>query len=278
MANTMPRAPVVSISHGGGPLPILGDKGHEQIVKSLRTRFPELLKLGTPEAPRAIVLVTAHWSERNPTISNAKKHRLLYDYYGFPPESYELKYDADGSPDIAKEVAEAMKGIGLKPVMDTERGWDHGVFVPMLLINPAANVPIVQVSVLASESPADHWKMGRALSALRDSNIAIIGSGFASFHNLRLMFSGITADPEFRERNEAWSKAVTDAVLEEHVEEREKKIKSWRDWPAAYEMHPRGGAEHFLPLIVCAGAAGEGSGLSYTDKYMGLDMHSYYWA
>ncbi|KAF2230255.1 Extradiol aromatic ring-opening dioxygenase [Viridothelium virens] len=274
----MTRAPVISISHGGGPLPILGDEGHEQIVKSLRTRIPELLKLGTPEAPRAIVLITAHWSERNPTISNAKKHPLLYDYYGFPPESYDLKYDADGSPEIAEKVAEAMKGVGLKPVMDDERGWDHGVFVPMLLINPAANVPIVQVSVLNSESPTGHYKMGRALSDLRDSNIAIIGSGFASFHNLRLMFSGITSDPGFQNRNEAWSKAVSDAVLEEYVEEREKKINAWRDWPAAYEMHPRGGAEHFLPLIVCAGAAGKGSGLSYTDKYMGLDMYSYYWA
>lgn len=118
----MTLAPVISISHGGGPLPVLGDPGHGALVDSLQTKVPELLKLGTSESPRAIVLVTAHWSEQNPTISNARKHRLLYDYYGFPPESYELKYDAEGSPEVAMEVAEALKGVGLTPEMDDERG------------------------------------------------------------------------------------------------------------------------------------------------------------
>ena len=97
----MTRAPVICISHGGGPLPVLGDPMQKDIVKSLQTRVPELLKLGTPEAPRAIVIVTAHWSERNPTISSGSKHSLFYDYYGFPPESYKLKYDAPGSPEVA---------------------------------------------------------------------------------------------------------------------------------------------------------------------------------
>ena len=118
----MTRAPVISISHGGGPLPILGDPRHDEIVESLRTKVPAMLKLGTPEAPRAIVVLTAHWSERNPTISNARKHGLLYDYFGFPPEAYELKYDADGSPEIAEEVAEAMRSVGLAPQMNEDRG------------------------------------------------------------------------------------------------------------------------------------------------------------
>jgi hypothetical protein len=118
----MTRAPVICISHGGGPLPVLGDPMHKDIVKSLQTRVPELLKLGTPGAPRAIVLVTAHWSERNPTISSGSKHSLFYDYYGFPPESYKLKYDAPGSPEVAKEVAAALKEVGLKPELDETRG------------------------------------------------------------------------------------------------------------------------------------------------------------
>jgi len=121
-AANMTRAPVISISHGGGPMPVLGDPGHASIVKSLRTKVPELLKLGTPEAPRAIVLVTAHWSESVPTISGARKHKLLYDYYGFPPESYKLKYEAEGSPEVAAEVAKALEGVGLKPKMDLARG------------------------------------------------------------------------------------------------------------------------------------------------------------
>lgn len=156
-------------------------------------------------------------------------------------------------------------------------GWDHGVFVPMLLINPPADVPIVQMSVLASESPEDHYKMGQALSALRDSNIAIIGSGFATFHNFRVLRSGILNQPEFRKRNDKWSLVVSDAVKEREPDSRLERFKAWRDWPDAYEMHPKGGAEHFLPLIVCAGAAGNGEAKSYSDEFMGLDIFSYYW-
>ncbi|KAK5156083.1 hypothetical protein LTR04_005700 [Oleoguttula sp. CCFEE 6159] len=273
----MTRAPVIALSHGGGPLPLLGDPGHKEIVASLRTRVPQLLRLGTPEAPRAIVIVTAHWSERTPAISNGKKHSLLYDYYGFLPESYKLKYDAPGSPEVAEEVAQAMKDEGLQPEMDAERGWDHGVFVPMLLIHPAADIPIVQVSVLSSELPSAHFSMGRALSRLRDSNVAIVGSGFASFHNLRIMFSRVAGEPAFRKRNEEWSHAVSGAVKEKDISAREEALSKWREWPGAYEMHPRGGAEHFLPLVVCAGAGGEGQAKSYTDSFMGLDMYSYYW-
>lgn len=147
----------------------------------------------------------------------------------------------------------------------------------MLLINPKADVPIVQMSVMRSENPADHFRMGRALSKLRDSNVAIVGSGFPTLHNLRVMFSGLTNDPSFRSRSNAWSKAVNAAVKEQDPEERQKKLEGWRSFPGAYEMHPRGGAEHFLPLIVCAGAAGEGKLRTYTDKFMGLEMYSYYW-
>lgn len=118
----MPRAPVIALSHGGGPMPLLNDPSHTQIVHSLRTRVPKLLKLGTPDEPRAIVLVTAHWSERYPTISNAEKPGLLYDYYGFPPEAYKLRYDAPGSPEVAGEVFEALRGEGLEPEFDGERG------------------------------------------------------------------------------------------------------------------------------------------------------------
>ena len=118
----MPRAAVIALSHGGGPMPLMDDPSHAEIVRSLRTRVPEILKLGTDAAPRAIVLVTAHWSERHPTISSANKHKLYYDYYGFPPETYELKYDAPGSSDVAKEVFNALSGVGLSPQLDEERG------------------------------------------------------------------------------------------------------------------------------------------------------------
>jgi len=278
-------------------MPLLGELNHRHITKSLQTRVPELLRLNTPDTPRVIIVVTAHWSTENPTISSGKQHSLYYDYYNFPPETYKLKYDAPGSPEVAEEIAQAMREVGLKPELDAERGtvlliiarnnktltsitgWDHGVFVPMLLINSAANIPIVQVSVLESESPAQHILMGRALSHLRESNIAIIASGFASFHNLRILYSirsGTGQDADFFKRNKEWSKAVSQAVSEEDREKRDQELKRWREWPAAYEMHPKGGAEHFLPLIVAAGA-GEGRAEHYTDEFMGLEMFSYFW-
>lgn len=148
----------------------------------------------------------------------------------------------------------------------------------MMLIDPKAKVPIVQVSVLASESPSQSFAIGRALSSLRAQNIAVVGSGFATFHNLRLMFSGATSTPDFKQANTEWSDAVNDAATTEDVVEREKKFEIWRKWPNSYAMHPRGGAEHFLPLIVCAGAGADTKGRKYADDYKGIDYWSYYWA
>jgi aromatic ring-opening dioxygenase catalytic subunit (LigB family) len=103
-------------------MPLMGDPGHAAMVKSLTTKVPKILGLGTSNAPRAIVLVTAHWSETRPSISNASKHQLYYDYGGFPPETYRLKYDAPGSPEVAKEVYDALDKAGMKPRMDEKRG------------------------------------------------------------------------------------------------------------------------------------------------------------
>jgi len=276
-SSTMSRAPVIAVCHGGGPMPIMNDPGHVALIKSMTTKVPSILGLETASAPRAIVLVTAHWSERRPTISSGKKHSLYYDYYGFPAETYKLKYDAPGSPEVATEVFEALSKAGLKPEMDGERGWDHGVFVPMLLVNPKADIPIVQLSVLASDSPEQHYAMGRALAPLRDSGVAIVGSGMPTFHNLRLMFSGAMSDPSLRRRNNEWSDRLTSTVLKEDAAERAKLLESWREWVGAKEAHPQGGVEHFLPLIVCSGAAGEGKGEAYGDDVMGTKHFTYYW-
>ncbi|PMD35099.1 Extradiol aromatic ring-opening dioxygenase [Hyaloscypha variabilis F] len=243
----------------------------------MTTKVPSLLGLGTPSAPRAIVLITAHWSERRPTISNGKKHKLYYDYGGFPPETYKLKYDAPGSPEVAAEVYSLLEKAGLQPEMDEERGWDHGVFVPMLLINPKADIPIVQLSVLSSDSPAQHYAMGRALAPLRDSGVAIVGSGMPTFHNLRLMFSGATSDGGVQRRNKEWSDRLTATVTKEDGVERGRLLEGWREWVGAKEAHPQGGVEHFLPLVVCAGAAGDGKGEGYGDELMGSKHYTYYW-
>jgi aromatic ring-opening dioxygenase catalytic subunit (LigB family) len=147
----------------------------------------------------------------------------------------------------------------------------------MKLIDPTASTPIIQLSVLASESPTQSYAIGRALSSLRTQNIAIIGSGFATFHNIRMLLSGAAGKPEFVEQLHDWSATVTDAAMTEDEEARGKKFEGWRNWPGAYTMHPRGGAEHFLPLIVCAGAVGKSVGARYEDEFMGVGMASYYW-
>ncbi len=121
----MTRAPAISICHGGGPLPVLGDPSHAAITDSLKNKVPKILKLGTAHAPRAIVIVTAHWQTPRPTISSGIKHGLMYDYGGFVPESYTLKYDASGSPEVAREVYDLFKEAGLQPELDETRGEAH---------------------------------------------------------------------------------------------------------------------------------------------------------
>jgi aromatic ring-opening dioxygenase catalytic subunit (LigB family) len=147
----------------------------------------------------------------------------------------------------------------------------------MLLINPKANVPIVQLSVLASDSPAQHFAMGRALAPLREKGVAIVGSGMPTFHNLRIMFSGLANDRGFKARNAQFSDALTKAVTSENIEERGKLLEGWRDWVGAKEAHPAGGVEHFLPLVVCAGAGGEGKAEHFADEVIGTKQYSYYW-
>ncbi|KAG9243460.1 Extradiol ring-cleavage dioxygenase, class III enzyme, subunit B [Calycina marina] len=274
--HTMP-APVIAVCHGGGPMPILGDPGHAQLIKSMSTTVPKILGLGTANAPRAIVLVTAHWSATRPTISNGSRHKLYYDYGGFPPEAYSVKYDAPGSPEVAQEVFEVLNKAGLKPRMDGERGWDHGVFVPMTLINPRADIPIVQLSVLTSASPAQHFAMGRALASLRVSNVAILGSGMATFHNLRMMFSGALNDGAVQKRNKQWSETLTETLKIKNNVEREESFEGWRGWVGAKEAHPQGGEEHFMPLLVCAGAGGDKSAEDFQDEIMDMKQSTYYW-
>ncbi|MCJ1315930.1 hypothetical protein MMC15_001250 [Xylographa vitiligo] len=273
----MAPAPVICVTHGGGPMPILNDPSQKDITLSLSTKVPRILKLGTSEAPKAIVLITAHWETEFITISNGSKHDLYYDYGGFPAEAYKLKYQAPGSAEVANAVAEALKDAGLKSVMDSKRGWDHGVFVPLLLINPAANIPIVQVSVLRSQSPSELYAMGRALAPLREQNIAIVGSGSASFHYTSSFFDGKVHTPSFQRMQKQWSTTLEQTIRMAQVDEREENLVAWKQWEDSAQIHPRGAAEHFSPLVVCAGAAGDGVAKGWNDGMMGVAMRTFYW-
>ncbi|KAF4119709.1 Catalytic LigB subunit of aromatic ring-opening dioxygenase [Geosmithia morbida] len=278
-------APVIALSHGGGPMPLLSDPSHRFIVQSLQERVPKILSLHGTDRPRAILLVTAHWTTASPTVTSGRNPDLIYDYYGFPPESYEIEYPARGEPEVAAEVAAAMQAEGLEGVrQDADRGWDHGVFVPLKLVEPDAGSipPIVQVSVLAGEDPVLHLRMGRALRGLRARGVAVVGSGFASFHNLRLMMSAMASsspDPDLLETSRRWNEAVTAAVSLPREPDRWDALARWRDMPGGKVMHPPRRGEHFLPLLVCAGAASDGEQAGfYKDLFAGFEIYTYYWA
>ncbi|GBP77354.1 4,5-DOPA dioxygenase extradiol [Eumeta japonica] len=244
--------PALFVNHGGGPMPLLGDKDHEGLTKFLRDELKQQINI---KELKAIVLVTAHWEESKVTISSGKHHDLYFDYYGFPPETYKYKYDAPGDPELAKRIHEALKDNGIDSKLDSKRGWDHGVFVPMILINPEADVPIVQVSVLSNQDAEQHYEIGKTLGQFRKEGVAIIGSGM-SYHNMR----------EFR-RSRGHGKVVNkefDDFLNEACtsedSERKKALMNWQEQTGALEAHPPHAAEHFMPLIVVAGAGGTGPG------------------
>ncbi|XP_013174413.1 PREDICTED: 4,5-DOPA dioxygenase extradiol-like [Papilio xuthus] len=255
-------APAIFVNHGGGPMPLLGDKEHEGLTIFLRDEIKKHLNL---KQIKGIILVTAHWEESKVTISSGKHHDLYFDYYGFPPESYKYKYDAPGNPELAGKLKKTLDNAGIESKLDPKRGWDHGVFVPMMLINPAADIPIIQVSVLNNQDPEEHYKLGKALYEFRKEGIAILGSGM-SYHNMR----------EFRNSrnkkqvvNKEFDDFLNEVCTAENEDKRRTGLISWRSQPGADEAHPPRAAEHFMPLIVIAGAGGSAPGQRIFNWDMG---------
>ena len=196
--------------------------------------------------PKAVLVVSGHWETTRPTLNVAARPSLLFDYHGFPPHTYQLKYPAPGAPQLAPRVRELLQEAGFDSAVDAGRGLDHGVFVPMMLIYPDADVPILQLSLDQSLDPATHLAIGRALAPLRDEDVLIIGSGM-SYHNLRELFSG-----HGNEEAIAFDRWLVNAVRDPAT--REASLTAWQRAPGARAAHPR--EEHLIPLLVAAGAAG----------------------
>nr|XP_026486768.1 extradiol ring-cleavage dioxygenase-like [Vanessa tameamea] len=245
-------APAIFVNHGGGPMPLLGEKDHLGLTVFLRD---EVKKHVNFKVLKAIILVTAHWEEQKVSISSAEHHDLYFDYYGFPPETYKYRYDAPGDPELAKRIQISLKNAGIESKLDPKRGWDHGVFVPMMLINPSADIPIIQVSVLSNQDPEQHYALGQVLYQFRKEGVAIIGSGM-SYHNMReFRYSRDTGKVVNAEFDEYLNKACTSGN-----DKRKQDLIVWDSQPGAREAHPPRAAEHLMPLIVIAGAGGEGPG------------------
>jgi aromatic ring-opening dioxygenase catalytic subunit (LigB family) len=251
--------PTYYIPHGGGPWPFMPERAAQ--LGDL-TAFLNGLLADAGTTPRAILVISGHWEEPVPTVTSRSDYSMFYDYYGFPEHTYALQYPAPGSPEVAARALEALAAAGIPTAVEQTRGYDHGVFVPFMLIDPAATIPIVTLSLVAGLDPAQHIAVGRALAPLRREGILIVGSG-QSFHNLRVLYCG--ADVLARSRRfDAWlDEAVTgDPAL------RDQRLAAWATAPEARFAHPR--EEHLLPLMVAAGAGeGEAARRVYSNDIMG---------
>jgi len=257
------RMPVVYLPHGGGPWPFvdmgLDMRELEPLADYLRgvSELPRVV-------PKALLVVSAHWEERVPTLMTAERPPMLYDYYGFPEASYAITWPAPGAPAVAARAAELLSAAGFESASDPARGFDHGTFVPLKLAYPSAAIPTVQLSLQVGLDPATHLALGRALEPLRDEGVFIIGSGM-SFHNMRAFRSG-----GGRAEAAAFDEWLH-AAVRGTVGARDQALTAWTAAPGARAAHPR--EEHLLPLMVVAGAAGSDRGaVTFSGPVMGFPV------
>jgi aromatic ring-opening dioxygenase catalytic subunit (LigB family) len=264
---TVSRQPAIYLPHGGGPCFFMDWTWGPADTWKATQRFLEGLAATLPAPPKAILVVSAHWEEPAFTVGAAAHPELIYDYSGFPEHTYRLTWPAPGEARLAARVAELLAQAGLPASVNASRGLDHGVFVPLKLAFPEAQIPVVPLSLAASLDPALHLAAGRALASLRDEGVLIVASGM-SFHNLRGYFQ-----PETLTRARAFDAWLTRAV-ESSAGERAALLTNWRAAPFAAYSHPR--EEHLIPLMVAAGAGADASGKrTFGDEPMGAALSAY---
>lgn len=230
--------PTLFISHGS-PMHALDAGAAGEVWAAAAARLP---------APRAILMVTAHWTTQLPMLSASAAPSMIYDFAGFPDALYRLRYPAPGAPALAARAQELLAANGLAATLDGTRGLDHGTWVPLLKMYPAADIPVVQLSVQPSLDTRHHWQVGRALSSLRDEGVLIVGSGHLT-HNLRdwMQHGRNNAPMPYALAFQSWmferlQANDADAILDYRARA-----------PDAVRAHPT--TEHFLPLFVALGAA-----------------------
>jgi 4,5-DOPA dioxygenase extradiol len=261
------RAQIVYFSHGGGPLPILGDPGHQAMI-TFMSQLPSQLS-----RPKAILVISAHWEEPAVTLMGSPNPPMLYDYYGFPREAYQITYPAPGNPQLAQRIAELLQKQNLRSRIDDARGFDHGLFIPLKMMYPQADIPSIQISLLADLKTVTHIALGNALGDLMNENILVVGSGF-SFHNLRAFSFDGTEEPD--SRNDAFQEWLIDACTSSGSQaQRDQRLVEWEKAPHARYCHPR--EEHLLPLHVCAAMAQAPGRLVFHDFIAGKRAVAFLW-
>ena len=258
----------IFLSHGGGPLPILGDPGHVEMVDHLQALAHAIRK------PRAIIVVSAHWEEADIAVTAHPAPPMIYDYYGFPEESYSLDYPAPGNPGLAAVIAARLEENKIDARLDADRGFDHGLYIPLMIMFPEADIPCIQVSLHRSLDPLTHIRIGEALAGLATDGALLIGSGF-SFHNLKVLLRSDSKAPDADNAAfEAWLGATcSNQDIDEEV--RTRLLVDWSSAPAARYCHPR--EEHLLPLHVCYGAVKRASLAVHALTIMGKKASTVIW-
>ena len=263
------RQPAIFIPHGGGPCFFMdppADEPERWVAMAAYLRgVPAML----PGRPSALLVISGHWEMPQATVLAAPRPGLLFDYYNFPPYTYRLTYPAPGAPELAARVRALLGGAGHSSGEERERGYDHGIFIPLKVMFPEADVPILQLSLVAGLDPARHIAMGRALATLRDENVLIIGSGL-SFHNLSAL-----GDPRAQRPSVAFDDWLTQTLCDVPPAVRDARLAQWAQAPGARICHPR--EEHLLPLMVAAGAAaGDAGRHAFSGTIWGKAVSAYH--
>ncbi|OCR25359.1 aromatic ring-opening dioxygenase LigB [Pseudomonas syringae] len=252
--------PSLFISHGSPMLALEpGDSG------------PALVQLaaGIPK-PRAIVIVSAHWESQDLLVNGNPQPETWHDFGGFPAALFAVQYPAPGLPELSLQVAALLGVAGLPARIDSKRPFDHGVWVPLSLMYPQADIPVVQVSLPSRQGPALQTKVGQALASLRDEGVLVIGSGSIT-HNLREL--DWHAGPE---SVEPWAKEFRDWMIDKLASNDEAALHDYRKLaPHAVRSHPSD--EHLLPLYFARGAGGEFSVAhqGFTMGALGMDIYRF---
>jgi len=256
--------PAVFVSHGAPTLLLEGGATCE-FLSHLGT------ELGRPSAA---LCVSAHWETASPAVSAATKPETIHDFGGFPPALYEMRYAAEGSPALAATVRDTLAAAGFACTVDPDRGLDHGAWVPLKLMYPAADVPVLQLSIQPRRDPAHHLAVGRALAVLRQAGVLVLASGSA-VHNLRELRWGGTGPQPWAQKFADWlDRCVSEGDIEALVDYRART-------PEGARAHPTD--EHLLPLYVALGAGGNGGAsvggrrLHANFTHGNLAMHAYAW-
>lgn len=235
------QLPVLFVSHGAPTLPLENVPARE-FLKELGSNFNKV---------NAVLCISAHWQTTVPTVNAVENPETIHDFYGFQEELYRIKYSAHGNLELSENVAGLVIESGLQCNIDDKRGLDHGAWVPLMLMYPNADIPVIQLSIQSHLDPLSHLKLGRALNELRNENILIIGSGGA-VHPLGYPGFRFSGEPS------QWAKDFDNWLTNAVIGGDEESLINYRQMaPYSERAHPY--PDHYMPLLVAFGAGGEGT-------------------